>query len=98
MKHSKLSLLIIGLLSVTTFVHAQDSNHPRKGGKPPSVEEIFSQMDSNQDNQLSISEVEGPLKNDFSSIDSNSDGFISMEELNNAPKPQKGQRPNNRQN
>lgn len=99
MKNSKLSLLIIAMASVTTYASAQDSNQHRNGGKPPSVEEIFSQMDANQDHQLSESEVQGPLKNDFSTIDSNSDGFISEEELENAPKPKnkRGQRPNNRQ-
>ena len=96
MKNSKLSLLIIGLVSVTTYVNAQNSDQQRKGGKHPSVEEVFSQMDNDQDNLLSESEVQGPLKNDFSTIDTNSDGFISMEELNDAPKPKRnrGQRPN----
>ena len=98
MRNSKFSLLIIAMATTSTYVSAQDSNQHRKGGKPPSVEVIFSQMDHDQDNQLSEEELEGPLKKDFSAIDTNSDGYISMEELNNAPKPKKRpKRPNNRQ-
>ena len=61
--------------------------------QPPSVEEIFAKLDKNKDGQLAKAEVEGPLKNDFQKIDTNSDGFISKEELNNAPKPNRGRRP-----
>jgi len=97
MKNLKLGLLITALVSVSSCVSAQDENQHRKGGKPPSVEEMLAQMDMNEDSQLSESEVKGPLKNDFSKIDSNGDGLLSIEELTNAPKPKRGKGPRNRQ-
>ena len=67
---------------------------PRQGERQgrPSTDEIF-KMDANKDGKLSKDEVQGPLQRDFSKIDSNGDGFISRTELENAPKPQRGQRP-----
>lgn len=67
---------------------------PREGqrGERPSTAEIF-KMDTNGDGKLSKSEVKGPLERDFAKIDSNGDGFISKTELENAPKPEHGQRP-----
>jgi Ca2+-binding EF-hand superfamily protein len=59
---------------------------------PPSVEELFMQMDTNKDDKLSVEEIEGPLKNDFDKVDTNKDGFITKEELTKAPKPN-GQKP-----
>lgn len=59
----------------------------------PSVDDVF-EMDTNNDGKLSKSEVKGPLEKDFDKIDSNGDGFITKEELNNAPKPQRKNRPN----
>ena len=65
-----------------------------QGGKP-SIDEIFSRMDSNKDGKLSKDEAKGPLENDFSKIDTNKDGFITKEELEKAPKPN-DQRPHQR--
>ncbi|AFC25999.1 EF-hand domain-containing protein [Saprospira grandis] len=59
---------------------------------PPTTEEVFEQMDADQDGLLAESEVKGPLKKDFATIDANQDGFISPEELENAPKPEKKKR------
>lgn len=86
MKKLKLTLLTIGLATATIGCSAD--NQPPQGGQPPSTDEAFAQMDSNKDDLLSESEVQGPLKNEFSTIDTNGDGYISKEELNNAPKPQ----------
>ncbi len=69
---------------------------PTRGGDrkgPPSIDEVF-KMDVNGDNRLSPSEVsESPMARHFTEIDSNNDGFISKEEFQNAPRPQRGQRP-----
>jgi Ca2+-binding EF-hand superfamily protein len=58
-------------------------------GERHNPEEMFAQMDSNNDGKLSKDEVKGPLNEKFSEIDSNSDGFISKNELTNAPKPER---------
>lgn len=63
-----------------------------KGGRPTATE-LVSEMDSNKDNKLSISEVKGPLADDFSNIDSNSDGFLTLEELNKGEGSQGGRPP-----
>ncbi|MEM6631513.1 MAG: EF-hand domain-containing protein [Bacteroidota bacterium] len=60
---------------------------------PPSFAQLLSQMDVNEDGKLAQSEVKGPLQQNFSRVDSNGDGFITEAELENAPKPQRGQRP-----
>ena len=65
------------------------TDRPNKGDGRPSIDDIF-EMDTNNDGQLSKTEVKGPILNDFDKIDTNDDGFISREELQNAPKPQKG--------
>ena len=83
-------MLIIG----TSITYAQPPQG-QEGKKPPTIEELFKQMDSNKDNTLSKSEVKGPLKNDFDKIDLDKDGFISKEEMKKAPKPE-GRRPENK--
>ena len=95
MKKQNLSLLITGIFAAISYVSAADTNQPRKGDKPPSTEEVFTQMDINQDNQLSVNEVNGPLKKNFSAIDTNGDGFITKSELNDAPRTRgkRGNRP-----
>ena len=77
------------LISTATFAQRQDD---RKGQKPPSIEQIFKELDANEDGKLSKKEVKGPLKNDFKKIDTNEDGFISKEELEKAPKPERKER------
>lgn len=80
---------------VTVFISANLSAQQSKGGQgqkePPSVDEIFKQMDKDEDGKLSKKEITGPLKNDFSKIDTDEDGYITKEELKKAPKP-KGRR------
>ena len=58
----------------------------RRGG-PPSVDQLFHQLDTNEDGQLSKSEVKGPLLEQFDAVDTNGDGLLSRKEVENAPKP-----------
>jgi len=86
----KLGSLILGLAIFPTFLSAQQDSQRPQGGKRPSVQELFSEMDNNKDGRLSKEEVKGPLQNDFQKIDTNHDGFISKAELKEAPKPEGG--------
>ena len=67
-------------------------NRDGQRGERPSASKLIAEMDVNSDGKLSKSEVKGPLLNDFSKVDVNQDGFITLEELQNAPKPEGGQR------
>ena len=66
-----------------------------EGGRP-NIDQLFEQMDANNDGKLSIKEVKGPLAQNFSKVDVNDDGYLTKEELKNAPRPNKGQRPGQR--
>lgn len=68
---------------------------PPKGEqrKRPTLEEIFKQMDANEDGKLTKEEVKGPLKKDFKKIDANEDGFLTKEEIEKMPKPEKKEKP-----
>lgn len=83
------SLLI--LLVGTSISYAQPPQG-QEGKKPPTIEELFKEMDANKDSKLSKKEIKGPLKDDFDKIDLDKDGFITKEELKKAPKPE-GRRP-----
>lgn len=61
----------------------------------PNIDQLFTQMDTNNDGKLSKKEVKGPLADNFSKIDANEDGFLTKEELEKAPRPN-GQRPGGR--
>ena len=91
----KAKIIILGVALSTLLVFSckenKSNNRPGKQG-PPSTDEIFKQLDENEDGKLSEKEVKGPLKEMFSKIDTNNDGFLSNEEVEKAPKPQ-GQRP-----
>lgn len=78
-------LIALGLFSIHSF-----SQEKRENQKPPTISELFSQMDANKDAKLSKKEVKGPLKDDFAKIDTNKDGFLTKEELEKAPKPERG--------
>ncbi|MQP24233.1 EF-hand domain-containing protein [Flavobacterium sp. LMO8] len=78
--------LLFGLFIISFSSCAQEKREERK---VPTVDELFTQMDSNKDAKLSKKEVKGPLKDDFSKIDTNKDGFITKEELKKAPKPER---------
>lgn len=86
-------LVILGCSSQQPTANKDNRMSNREDRRqPPSIDEIF-KMDTNKDGKLSKSELKGPLLNDFSRVDSNNDGFISRTELENAPQPQRGERP-----
>ena len=92
----KAKTIILGVaLSAILVFSCKDnkSNNRQRNQGPPSTDQIFKQLDENEDEKLSEKEVKGPLKEMFSKIDTNEDGFLSNEEVEKAPKPQ-GQRPN----
>lgn len=73
----------------------QAGGRQRGQGGPPSIDQLFIHMDTNEDGKLSKVEVKGPLANNFSKIDANDDGFLTREELEKAPR-QNNQRPQGR--
>ncbi|MGB7394866.1 MAG: EF-hand domain-containing protein [Pricia sp.] len=81
---------VFGLFFTGATYAQSQQNGQRK--EPPTVDEIFEQMDADEDGQLSEKEVKGPLKKGFAEIDANEDGFLSKEEVAEAPKPE-GRRP-----
>ncbi|RKN80284.1 EF-hand domain-containing protein [Ulvibacterium marinum] len=83
--------IVLGLTAialVTVSCKAQSNDRQRRQG-PPSVDEIFEQMDEDEDGLLSEEEVKGPLKDKFTDIDTDEDGFLSKEEVEKAPKPKR---------
>ncbi|GAA3650546.1 EF-hand domain-containing protein [Flavivirga jejuensis] len=88
------TVFLVGIVSFlfTLNANAQSSEGEQKDKKRPSIEELFTKMDANEDGKLSEKEIKGPLKKDFAKIDTDEDGFITKEELEKAPKP-KGKRP-----
>lgn len=92
MKGSAIFSSIVASLLFTISCKAQQSNNRQERREPPSIGEIFKQMDENEDGQLSKEEVKGPLKDMFSEIDVNEDGFLSKEEIEKAPKPERPKR------
>lgn len=78
-------IIISAFLGLATFTTVAQENRNEK--KPPTIEELFTQMDTNKDAKISKKEVKGPLKEDFIKIDTDKDGFLTKEELEKAPKP-----------
>ena len=77
-------------------VNAQEENNEKEKRKgPPSIEQIFKDLDKDEDGKISLKEAKGRLKKDFKKVDLNEDGFITKEELKKAPKPK---RPEKREN
>ena len=70
-------------------------NRPQNGEQkePPTFEKLLEKMDANEDGKLSKLEVKGPLKEQFDKMDTNKDSYISKEEFENAPKPERKNRP-----
>ncbi len=95
----KLGVLIMAFgLFASCKMNAQNDNGRQQRKERPSMEELFKEMDADEDGKLSKEEVKGPLKKDFTKIDSDEDGFLSKEEIENAPKPERGKgRPQGRQ-
>jgi len=97
MKKFGLTIATIALFSLinadalTAQDREKDGNRPEGG--PPSIENLFKQMDADKDGKLSKTEIKGPLKDNFDKVDANNDGYLSREEIEKAPKPKrKGQR------
>lgn len=86
----KAILTTVLFLGLTTLSFCQKKDKERgKDKKPPTIEELFKEMDANKDAKLSKKEVKGPLQEDFDKIDTNKDGFLTKEELKKAPKPER---------
>ena len=60
-----------------------------KRGGPPSFSKMLEKMDSNQDGQISASEVQGRLKDNFTTIDADGNGYITETEMQNEPRPER---------
>jgi Ca2+-binding EF-hand superfamily protein len=89
------SIGFLGILLVAKTTALAQGKAQRKMQKPPSVKQIFKDLDSNKDDKISLKDVKGRLKKDFKKIDLNEDGFITKKELKNAPKPEKRKRSKN---
>jgi|TARA_B110000902_G_C14010501_1_gene476272 Ca2+-binding EF-hand superfamily protein len=86
---------ILGFLLLSATAISAQGKEQGKRQKPPSIQQIFKDLDSNEDGKISLKEVKGRLKKDFKKIDINEDGFITKKELKNAPKPERTKRPRN---
>lgn len=93
MKSTTIKKGIIGAVLVA-FGSIGLQAQPPKGEqrKKPTIEELFKQMDANEDGKLSKKEVKGPLSNDFKKIDTNKDGFLSKQEIEKMPKKERPQK------
>lgn len=76
---------IIALLCTSASYAQKSQNGQRKA--PPTVDEIFEQMDKDEDGKLTKVEVKGYLQTNFTKIDTDENGFLTREEVENAPKP-----------
>ncbi|PQJ81401.1 EF-hand domain-containing protein [Polaribacter glomeratus] len=90
----KLILSIGFVVLASSTVISQERNDDAKKQGPPSLEQIFKDLDKDEDGKISLKEAKGPLKNDFKKIDTNKDGFLSKEEMKKAPKPQRPEKRN----
>ena len=91
----KLILAISLGIVISYSTNAQENNEAQERKGPPSIKQVFKDLDTNEDGLISLKEVKGPLKKDFKKIDLNKDGFISREELKKAPKPKRPERREN---
>jgi Ca2+-binding EF-hand superfamily protein len=90
----KIVLSIAFVVFASTIVLSQEANNDSKKQEPPSIKQIFKDLDKDEDGKISLKEAKGPLKKDFKKIDLNEDGFISKEELEKAPKPKRPEKRN----
>jgi len=86
---------ILGFVLLSATAILAQGKEQGKRQKPPSIQQIFKDLDSNEDGKISLKEVKGRLKKDFKKIDINEDGFITKKELKNPPKPERTKRPRN---
>lgn len=91
----KLVLSVSFIVLASSLVVSQERNDDAKREDPPSIEQIFKDLDKDEGGKISLEEVKGPLKKDFKKIDTNEDGFLSKEEMKKAPKPKRRERKEN---
>lgn len=89
MKKFGLATATIALFSLINAEALSAQDRQKEGNGPPSIENLFKQMDADKDGKLSKAEVKGPLKEDFDKVDANEDGYLSKEEIEKAPKPKR---------
>ena len=82
-----------GQLSLEELKAGKKNARSQQGrqGQRRSTEQIFADLDGDEDGKISKKEAKGPLKQHFDKIDTDEDGFITKEELEKAPKPRRGQ-------
>ncbi len=71
---------------------SQENNRPEAGerrNQRPTLDQIFKDLDLNEDSKIAVEEARGPLKKNFDKIDLDKDGFITREEFEKAPKPER---------
>lgn len=86
MKKSILTIVFLSLVFTTAIAQENKEEPPIRKG-PPTIKQLFKDLDTDKDGKISLKEVKGPLKNDFKKIDLNKDGLLSKEEIEKAPKP-----------
>ena len=57
------------------------SRAPARGGRVPSLDELFTTLDKDHDGKMSKAEATGPYTQRFSQWDANGDGFASRQEI-----------------
>ena len=82
-----------GFITRAELKKGQKSKKKKGKGSGSKSKPDFSTMDANGDGYLAKDEIRGPLQRDFDKVDTNGDGLISKEELESAPKPERGQGP-----
>ena len=80
-------LVAMVTLFFSTTLSAQQPQGGQGKKERPTVNQIFKEMDKDEDGKLSKEELKGPIKDDFAKIDTDEDGYITKEELEKAPKP-----------
>ncbi|APX99808.1 hypothetical protein [Lacinutrix venerupis] len=91
------AVLIVFTILLTSSVYAQGPPSGGRGqgggrgqqrGSQPDASEIFSKLDTDNDNKISAEEASqdqrGKISQDFEEIDSNDDGFIDIDELSDS--------------
>lgn len=95
MKKSIFTVLFTLLVFLSVSAQEDENEKQRRKG-PPSIKQLFKDLDSNKDGKISKKEVKGPLKKDFKKIDLNEDGFLTKEEIKKSPKPKRRESPMNK--
>ena len=81
------SLAVVFVFASIIVSAQQDDEQRPMIRERPSIDQIFKDLDTNEDSKISLDEAKGPLQRDFTKVDLNEDGFITKQELEEAPKP-----------